>query len=361
MAAFTYKLVTPENKLVSGVISAFSKTGAKKTLSQNGSTVIFITRDKTASPFHKELSISFGFRKIDKIYFFRNLATMISAGLSLATALEVLQEQMKNKRLKKAIMEMSGEIKNGKRLSASMKKHPRYFSDYLVETIGVGEVTGKLSETMDRISTDLERDYELYKKVQGAMAYPVVVIIVMVAVIILVSTLILPQIAQLFIELKTPLPLITRVLLNTTNFMQNHPYYVTLSVIGFFMAFYFIWKNKRGRFIIHKAFLKIPIFGELIKEFNLARFFRALESLMMSGVSLVRSVDIAKKTLKNDVYKKTLDTIHPVLLHGSPLSEVLKPFPHLFPMQTRRIVEVGEKTGKLEEVFLRINTYYEKA
>lgn len=361
MATFTYKLVTKENKLSGGVISAFSKARAKETLSKNGSTIIFIAHDKTSSPFYKELSVSFGFKKIEKIFFFRNLATMISAGLSLATALEILVEQMKNKGVKKAIMAMSGEVKNGKKLSESMKKHPKYFSDYLVESIAVGEITGKLSDTMDRISTDLERDYELSKKVQGALAYPVIVIVVMVAVIIAVSTMILPQIAKLFEELNAPLPLITKVLLNTTVFMKSHPYFISLSLFGIITLFYFIYKSRRGRYAVHRAFLKLPIFGELIKEFNLARFFRALESLMMSGVSLVRSVDIAKKTLKNDVFKKTLETIHPVLLHGSPLSEVLKPFPHLFPMQTRRIVEVGEKTGKLEEVFLRINAHYERA
>jgi type IV pilus assembly protein PilC len=126
-------------------------------------------------------------------------------------------------------------------------------------------------------------------------------------------------------------------------------------------AVYALWRYKKSRYVLHYLILKVPVFGELALEFNLARFFRALETLFCSGVSLVKSVDIAKKTLKNDVYQRALDEAHPMLLHGSPLTEVLKTHPNLFPLQTQRIVEVGERTGKLEEIFKRITGYYERA
>lgn len=347
--------------MLEGALVSSSRQSATRTLAVEGATVLWVRDDGTAW-WKKELALpALGFSKPEQIHFFRNLSTMLGAGLSIAEALRVLEEQTRGTGVKKAIHAMADDIKNGKKLSDAMRKHPRYFSEFLFETVNVGEVTGKLTDVLERISVELEHDYELTRRVRGAMAYPVVVIVVMIAVIVGLTAFILPKIADLFSELNAELPLPTKVLLGTSDFVEQHPFIITGVFAAFGTIMYLLWRARESRYYIHYAFLKAPIFGELAREFNLARFFRALESLFVSGVSLVRSVDIAKKTLKNDVYRRALDGAHPILMHGSPLTEALHLHPFLFPLQTRRIVEVGERTGKLEDVFARISAYYERA
>ena len=361
MVKFSYKLVTKENKIVEGMLEAKSKKAAHETLSADGKAVLALER-VLPHWLTKNLAFpSFGFPKIEQIHFFRNLATMLGAGMAIAEALRVLEDQVRSPGVKKAIYTITGNVENGKKLSEALRKFPRYFSEFVCESVSVGEFTGKITDVLDRISQDLEHDYELTRKVRGAMAYPIVVVAVMLIVVVGLSVFILPKIADLFTELEAALPLPTRILLGTGAFVSRYPFGIAASLLGLSVGMIVLIKNPRTRYGIHYAILKLPIFGELAREFNLARFFRALESLFRSGISLVRSVDIAKKTLQNDVYRRTLDAAHPLLIHGIPLTEALRPHTFLFPLQTRRIVEVGERTGKLEDVFARITGFYERA
>jgi type IV pilus assembly protein PilC len=170
----------------------------------------------------------------------------------------------------------------------------------------------------------------------------------------------LPHIAALFRELGAPLPLPTKVLLATSVFVQTNPFIVIGVVVSIIILIILALRTKKGRYFFHYVALKIPIFGKLTREKNLALFFRTLEALFASGISLMRSVEVAKKTIKNTVYQKVLDGICPVLLHGTNLSEAFKPFPFLFPLQLQRIIEVGEESGKLEESFRNLNEYYDR-
>ena len=193
------------------------------------------------------------------------------------------------------------------------------------------------------------------------MAYPVIVVLVVFGALGVIGVFVLPKIADLYKELNLPLPLVTAVILGISSFLGGHPIILSLTLAGFFTGIYFIWRSKKGKYFLHVLFLKIPVFGEMIKELNLAKFFRSLESLMGSGLSLAKSVDVSKKVLGNIAYRKTIDQVYPTLLHGLQLSEAVRPFPKLFPIQTRKMIEVGEKTGRLEEIFVRISNYYDRA
>ena len=362
MATFSYKIITPQNKIREGSIKARSRITAERKLKADGSTILFVLRDRTHSWFRKEIPLKgLRFSKPEQIIFFRNFGAMTSAGLPMTNALRVLEEQAHSLGLKKVIRTILADIENGQKLSASMRRHPKFFSEYIIETINVGEVTGRLSDTLDRIATDLEANYELYRKVVGAMIYPIIIVIVMLAVVIGMVTIVLPKIASLFAEARVDLPLTTRVLLYGSSFIREHPILLISIAIGFIALIVALFRTKRGRYVFHTVFLHIPLFGGLIREFNLAQFFRALESLVASGLSVVRSVEVASKTLKNEVFKKALIGLHVPLLHGSPLSEALQAHPHLFPTQARRMLEVGENTGKLDEMFLRLMNFYDRA
>lgn len=362
MAIFSYKAVDKKNKIISGTIKAASKRQARKRLGKDGSTVLFVVPQKASGFSFRSLPFFSRFSAAERINFFRNLAAMVAAGITVADSLRVLKEQMPNKQAKKTVSDMVSDIENGQRLSGAMKKAPRkYFPEFLLEAVNVGEVSGKLTDTLDRISDDLQYEYDLKRKVTASMAYPAIVVCVMIVVAAIMMVYVLPQIATLFTELQVDLPLPTRILLWTSNFIQDYYYFIIAFVVLFIAAFIFLLKKKKSRYYIHLAYLKLPVFGKLIKETNLALFFRSLEALFNAGISLLRSIEVSEKTLKNEVYKKTLESMNPILIHGTNLSEVMKPFPFLFPLQLQRMIEVGEKTGKLEESFKRLCGYYDKS
>ncbi len=280
MPDFFYKILDKNNKVVSGTIKASSKRAAKRKLTKDGSIVILVVLDsRTAFSLRKIFPFS-RFSAQDRINFFRNLAAMIAAGITVSDALRVLGEQVSGKQIKKHISQMVIDIENGQKLSAAMAKVPRkYFSEFLVEAVNLGEVAGKLTDTLDRISDDLQYQYDLQRKVKSSMAYPTIVIFVMLIVAVVMMVYVLPQIATLFKELGTPIPLPTKILLWISAFIQNYYYVIIGALIIFIGLFIFLLKKEKTRYYIHYLYLKAPIFGKLIKETNLAIFFRSLEAL----------------------------------------------------------------------------------
>jgi type IV pilus assembly protein PilC len=362
MATYTYKLVTKSNVVEGGTISAFSQWAAKRKLTQkNGSTLLVLARNKTPL-LKKEIALpAFRIPPFERILFFRNLAIMISAGLSLPESLRVVEDQINSSHIKKAIRHITHDVTNGQTLSRAIGKHKRFFPEHLAETVYLGEKAGELPKTLDRISVDLELNHELKRKVIGAITYPLIVIFVMLAVVTTLMIIVLPNIAQLFSEVGADLPIPTKILLSFSSFISTNPYIIVgigIGIIAVSLAFVSI---KPMRYMLHYTVLKLPVFGGLIQEYNLARFFRAAESLISSGNSLVTAVAVSKKTLRNKLYHTALTSIHTALLHGVPLSETLKGHVFLFPPQTQKLVQVGEQSGKFEETFRHIALYFDRS
>ena len=336
MASFSYRVVTKENKVIVGSLVAPSHKKALVAIAKEHqeSTVLFAIPDKTRDAYRGFLNISFGFSASDRIFFFRNLAAMLSAGLALTDAFRVLEEQTQHKpTAKKVFAKIRENIENGQKLSSAMKRFPRYFSGFLCESVAVGETTGRLIDTLEVIADDLEQEHELKRLVRAQMAYPAVVVVVMIGVMTVLMMYVLPQIAELFYELEVPLPLLTRILLGVSYVLKTYPWAVALVLGVIIGSIVLALRKEKSRYVVHYLMLKLPLFGEIMKQTNLALYFRALHSLFASGISLVRSVEIAKETLRNAVFRHALDAAQPILLHGAPLSDTLKPYPFLFPIQ----------------------------
>jgi len=360
MPDFQYKILTKDRKIKEGTISALFKFNARRALSRDGSIVIQIF-DPATPIFEKNIPFLGGFSLGEKIYFFRNLAMMIDSGVSMVESLEIISDQVKDGKVKKSILKIGEDVRNGKKLSDAMRKFPKYFPQYIIENVNMGDMAGRLNETLNRISADLEKDDELRKKVAGAVAYPLVIVGVMFIVMIALMFFILPGISQLFIDLEAPIPLPTKILLDSADFLRTNPLLVPGVLLGFILLITIGLKFRKTRYILHYIMLKLPVFGELIKDYNLVLFFRSLESLFKSGIPIVATVEIARNTTNNEVYKKALEGVKPALLHGVSFSDTIAPFPKLFSKQTRKIIMVGEKSGKMEESFSRISDYYLRA
>src|SRR3989338_1434358 len=260
MPQYVYKIVTKKNQVVRGTITALSKGRAKKKLEQDGSTLLLLYAEKGSSFIHKDIPLPFGgFSTAERMNFFRDLATMIAAGVPLMEILDILQEQIKSTRVKNALRAMVGDIKNGQQLSTAMAKHSEYFSRSIVETVRAGELSGRLAETLDKISVDLEKDDELRKKVVGALAYPAVVSLVMLVVATGLIVYVLPQIAELFEDLEAPLPLPTKILLYGSAWVAQYPLVLVTALVGIVAAFWGTHRSKKGRYAMHYVFLIIPV------------------------------------------------------------------------------------------------------
>lgn len=359
MPKFLYKIITEKGKIKEGHISALTKGGADKKLTKDGSIVVYITSHEP--PFWmRDMSIPwFGFSTTAKINFFRNLSLMAYSGISIVESLMMLASEIKNSAVRKKIQNIANNVKNGKKLSKAMALYPKYFSQFIVETVNMGEVSGRLSESLDRVAMDLERNADIKRKVVGAMMYPLVVVSAMSVVIVVFIFYILPDINKIYVEMKAPLPWTTQALLVFSEFVKANYYAILAAIFVFLISSILSLRIKKVAYVADKVMLSIPVTGQIVKEYNLVLFFRSIQSLIKSGVSLVESVNISKKTIKNAVYEKALDSVQPILLRGIPLSDVLVRFPHLFTSQTVKIIEVGERTGRLENSFERITSQYE--
>jgi len=357
MPNFRYKIVTKDQQIKEGAISSPFGFSARKNLTRDGSSVLLLSKEK--SPILQvDAPFLSGFPLGEKIYFFRNLAMMVDSGISIVEALEIISEQVKTKKVKKAILKISDDVRNGQKLSDAMRKFPKYFPEHIVENVNMGITAGRLNETLDRISNDFEKDDELRKKVTGAIAYPLIIVVVMIAVLIIFIFYVLPGIAEMFFSLEVATPLPTRILLGIGSFLKTKPLVIPGIFFGFLLFISIGLKFKKTKYFLHKILLRLPIFGDLIKNYNLVLFFRSLESLSRSGVPIVSTVEIAAKTTNNEVYKRALDRVKPLLLQGISLSDALSPFTFLFSKQTRKIITVGERAGKMDEAFHRISEYY---
>lgn len=356
MPSYNYKLISPDKEIKEGTIVAFSKFHAKRKLNGNGSAIVFLVRGER-SP----LIFQGKFSAAERILFFRNLATMLQVDMPLASAMAVLEEQASGKKLKAVMHSILSDIQGGKRLSAAMKKFPAHFPEVITETVAVGELSGKLDATLGRISADLERNYDLAKRVKAAMIYPIIILTAMLLVVSGLIIFVLPRIVKLFEDLHAAIPLPTRILLGFGQFLTAYYLWILGAMAAVYVTLRFSRKNKNVRYFIHSLFLRIPFFGKMIREYNLANFFRSLGSLYGTGISLVQAVEISKNTLSSEVYRRALGGAKEILVRGLPLSDALKPHRNLFTLQTERIIGVGEKSGKLEEVFERVTDYYERA
>lgn len=359
MAKYSYKLVSKRGKISVGTVSALTKGMAQRKISKGGAIVVYISAAEK-NIFQKALmAMNRSFSAQEKINFFRNVSMMISSGLSIVEALDISAENIKNAGAKHAIKTMAENTKNGRKFSKTMSQYPNYFPQVIVETVNMGEVSGKLSRCLDRIAIDMEKNEETKRRILSAMLYPFIIIFAMFVVLFLLLFDLLPEISKVYSSLDVELPASTGILLDAGNFMKSNVYMIATAACLAILAFYLLLKVRKIRYYFDYSTLRFPIFGDLIKDYNLVLFFRSIEALLSSGVSLVDSVNIARKTVTNLAYAEAFKDAYPILLRGVHFSDALMRHPFLFNNQTIKIVEVGEKTGKFEKSFSRIVEYYE--
>ncbi|MEI7777602.1 MAG: type II secretion system F family protein [bacterium] len=295
----------------------------------------------------------------EKINFARNLGAMLSAGLSLSRALTVLQKQTRNKKMREVIRDLNDSVSKGSSFHEAMQKHPKIFSNIFISMVKVGEESGGLADSLKGVALQIEKTYQLTRKIKGAMIYPGIIFSVMIVIGILMMIFVVPSLTATFKELNTPLPASTQFIVAVSDFLRDH-YLISFSLI-FAVIFGFIYGSKTpaGKKILDYSALHLPIISGITQETNAARTARTMSSLLSAGVDVVLAAQITKEVLQNSYYKTVLDEVIKYVQKGDSIATIFAAHSDLYPPFVSEMISVGEETGKLSEMLLGVAVFYE--
>lgn len=296
----------------------------------------------------------------EKMVFARNLAVMVSSGLTVSRAIHNLSVQTDNKKFKEILLSVFDDVQGGKTLAEGLARYPNVFNELFVNMVGVGEMSGTLEEILDILALQLEKENDLKSKVQGALIYPAVIVAVMIGISILMLTYILPKITGVFSDMDVQLPATTLFIMKISDLLRNNAILVIVFTIAMIIGVKIFSGTTAGKRFFSLIFLHMPIVGNIVIKVNCARFARIYSSLLRSGISVVAGLGIVSKTLSNVYYKDALAEAIVEIQKGVDLSKVIARYPRIFPVLVTQIIEVGEETGKTETVLQRLAEFYEE-
>lgn len=353
---FSYKAKTKEGVIIEASIEAASRTEA-----------ISLLRASHIIPLTIEQKSSFSFNNIlpgkvslaEKILFTKNLAGMLSAGLSLSRALQVLIKQTKSLTFKAVIESVLDTIDKGGTFSDALSKHPKVFSNLFVAMVRAGEESGGLPTTIKEVGENLEKSYALNRKVKGALMYPSIIVSAIILIAILMFIYVVPTLTKTFRELGAQLPASTRFIIGTSDFVAHH----TILLFGLIGVFIFgvslLWKLPKTKIGFDWLSLRTPVVKDLLRELYTSRAARTLSLLLSSGVSISRAITITSDVLDNSFYKKSLAEVAAAIEKGEPIAKVFIANPVLYPPMMGEMISVGEETGNLQSMLFDVAMFYE--
>ena len=357
MVVYKYIGRTSRGSVKKGIIDATNKQMAITRLRTQGINPREIEESK--SILHKELSIGGKVRNQDFVIYSRQFATLIRAGVSILESTKILAEQTSSKPLKKGLLAVEEDVRSGVSFSDAASKNPKVFPALFVNMIRAGEATGNLDESLERLAFSYEKQFNLQKKVQATMAYPIVLLFLTMVVSIFLMLTIVPQFVSMFDDMGAELPLITKMVMAVSESLQSS-WYIFLTfflIIGIIFNFLFK-KNEQFNYSIHLLLLKVPVFGKLLQKSAIARMTRTLSSLFSSSVPILQALTIVEKVIGNPVVGKVVRESRTSLEQGSTLSAPLSKS-WIFPPLVTQMTSIGESTGSLDYMLEKIADFYE--
>jgi type IV pilus assembly protein PilC len=310
----------------------------------------------------KEISIpGFGAKvKAKEVSLFtRQMATMIDAGLPIVQCLDILSEQSANKLLRNTIRTIRQDVEGGLTLADSLRKHPKVFDDLYTNMVQAGEAGGVLNTILNRVALFIEKAAKLKRKVKGAMIYPCSILAVAVIVVAVLLVFVIPVFAELFSSMGKALPLPTQIAINISNWFIAYWLYMLFGAGAIFGALRFYYRTPPGRMHVDGIFLRLPIFGDLLRKVAVARFSQNMSILLSSGVPILDGLAITARTAGNKVVEKAIMDSRVSISQGKTVAEPLRDS-KIFPAMVCQMVAVGESTGGLDGMLKKIGELYEE-
>jgi len=360
MPSYLYKARDEKSKLVSGVMEASSKEVLADKLAHLGYYVISV-KEKKISGALDDILIPLTKIKTDELVLLSvQLASMIGAGISLPNALRVLIEQTENKRLKRVLGSVYEDIRGGATFSEALGKHPDVFSTLFINMIGAGETAGNLEEVLKRLAAFAEHEAELKQKVMTALFYPIVLSIVGTLVIVFVVISVLPAFVKIFTEAHVELPLPTLILFNANLIIRGYWHLMLGTIVGAYIGLKFYRRTPKGKEILDKLLLSLPVWGDLIRKVAIARMSKTLAALVAAGVPMLQSLETLEKTIDNAVIAKVVRHVYGSVSKGESISGPLRDSGEFPPMPVHMIA-IGEESGALDTMLNKVGDFYEMA
>ena len=358
MADFSYEAITKEGRALKGTVEADNAEAAKAQLKAKG---YIVTDVEEQSLLQKDINISFDKKPSprDLAVFCRQFVSMSKAGVSILECLTLLREQTENKVLAKAVREVQAEVEKGEPLAVGLSKHKKIFSDLMVTTVSAGEQSGSLETSMDRMADQYEKSAKTAALVKKAMIYPIVVALVAVAVVIVMLVKVIPSYTDMFADLGTDLPGITKAVVAMSDFVIGNWYILLPAVVGLVVAIRGYLTTPSGKVVKSTLALKIPLTKNLTVKSACSQVGRTLATLLSAGVPLMEAVDIVADTMQNTHFKKAMKDAKEEVVKGVPLSQPLEDC-GLFPPMMYHMIRIGEEAGNTEEMLNRLADYYDE-
>jgi type IV pilus assembly protein PilC len=357
MTTFSYKII--RNGIVEeGTQESENKEALARQFSSEKVTVVRIeVQEKKKGIF----SYSFGgVKDIEKISFAKNLSAMVRAGLSVSRGLEVMERQTKNVTFKTILTTLVESVRRGQTLSEGLKVFPKTFPSLFVAMTAAGEESGQLADALKTAAFQMEESNTLKRKVRGAMMYPLIVVSAMISIGILMLIYVVPTLTATFKELAIDLPLSTRAIIVTSDFMSSHTLVFLFILAVGIVGGIFIYRLPRTRRMVEFGVLHMPVIGSLVSQIQTARTARTFSSLLSAGVSVVESLKITRDVIQNSYYKEVLTEAIVEIQKGSTIASVFERYENLYPPVMGEMIAVGEETGSLPAMLLEIAVFYEE-
>ena len=357
MGEFQYKVITPDGKEKKGTMEAKSAEQATMILKGQKNIVLEV---QEASLMTRDLSFSFGGKVSARDYsiFCRQFVSIIKAGVSIISALEMMKDQTENKTLKKALQGVHEDVSKGEPMASAMKKRSKVFPSMLCNMVEAGEASGSLDVAFERMALQFEKENKLNSAVTKAVIYPVVLIVVMLGVLLLMMFWVIPTFMGMFSELGTKMPPLTQFIVDMSNFVIAKWWLLLLIIIAFVICFKLYAGTVNGQLVLGKIKLKLPVFGKLQMKTECARLGRTLCTLLGAGVPMIDALEITGRSMENIHYKRAMMEAKEQVMRGVPLSKPLKTS-GLFPPMVTHMVGIGEETGNIEDMLENVANYFE--
>lgn len=358
MASYKYKAMTADGKTKRGTIEANSLERASDKLKSEGYNVLEL---KDAGALDKDININIGgkVKSKDLTMFCKQFASILNAGVTIITALDMLGEQATNKTMKAALIDVKNSVEKGSNLADSMRQHPKVFPPILINMVQAGEASGSLEIALVRMADHFEKDNRLQAQIKSAMTYPVIVMIVAIAVVIVCMVVVIPNFTGMFEDMNMELPMATKIMIAASDFIIQKWYVLVIIVAVIVVAIKFFKKTSTGEYVFAKLAMKVPLIGNLTVKSSAARFARTLSTLMASGIQLIDAVEAVAKVMTNSIIRKNLLEARDQVAKGVPLSKPISDM-GIFPPLLTQMVHIGEETGNLEDMMFRVADFFDE-
>jgi type IV pilus assembly protein PilC len=354
---FKYTAIDKTGHETAGSIDALNEDVAISSLQRRGLVIASIVSAEEKSFFKTDITFFDRVSNKEIVILSRQISTLFEAQVSALRVFKLLGAETKNRLLKKALVDVVDDLQAGNAISTALGKHNKIFTPFYVNMVKAGEESGKLDQTFTYLADYLDRSYEVTSKAKNALIYPAFVVFTFITVMVLMLTLVIPRISQIFLDSGQELPIYTKIVVGLSDFFVNYGVFLAiLIIVGVFFLFRF-GKTENGRISISRTKLSMPYIGSLYRKLYLSRISDNLGTMLSSGITMVRAIEIASSVVGDATYEKILIDSSDAIKAGAPVSESLGKYPEI-PNIMIQMMKVGEETGELGKILDTLSKFY---